>query len=126
ETSLPGIRAAGDCAGIWAAKSADPALAEAEGRRAAGAALAALGLASASAGDAPQPGPAADLGEYRKAWVRASVVEAVADMPVCQCEEVTAREILDVSPPRYLNAPPLPNLTRSLIEILGEGPPDPD
>lgn len=126
ETSLPGIRAAGDCAGIWPAKTADPALAEAEGRLAAGAALAALGLADAPAENAPQPGPAADLGEYRKAWVRASVVEAVAEMPVCQCEEVTAREILEVSPPRYLNAPHLPNLTRSLTQILGEGPPDPD
>ena len=36
-TSLPFLAAAGDCAGSWPAKAAGPAVAEAEGRRAAGA-----------------------------------------------------------------------------------------
>ncbi len=123
ETSLPGIRAAGDCAGIWAAKSADPALAATEGRQAAEAALG-LGLGCGAA--SPPPPAAADLGAYRKAWVRAAVVEAIAEMPVCQCEEISARDILEVRPPRYLHLPPVGNESRSLTQILGDGPPDPD
>lgn len=126
QTSLPGIRAAGDCTGIWAAKSADDAIARAEGEAAADAALAALDLGAASAADLPRPPAGPDIGRYRKAWVRASVVEAIAEMPVCQCEEVTAREILEVRPPRYLKLPPVANETRSLAQILGDGPPDPD
>ena len=132
QSTLQGIRAAGDCAGIWAAKSADESIARAEGETAAAAALAALGLGlglgAADASPAALSGPrvAPDLGQYRKDWVRASVVEAIAEMPVCQCEEVTAREILEVRPPRYLKTPPIANETRSLVQILGDGPPDPD
>lgn len=126
QTSLPGIRAAGDCAGIWAAKSASHAIAMAEGAAAAAAALAALDLGPAPAPDLSAPPPGYDLGAYRKDWVRASVVDSIAEMPVCQCKEVTAREILEVRPPRYLNLPPIGNETRSLTQILGDGPPDPD
>ncbi|MFT3688269.1 FAD-dependent oxidoreductase [Paenirhodobacter sp.] len=119
ETSLPGIRVAGDCCGIWGAKSADPGIAAAEGRIAAEAAL----------GTAPEPWPAPppgpDIGAYRKEWVRAAVIEALSDVQICQCEEVTAREILEVRPPRYLAVPPCP-APRSLTEILGDGPPQPD
>lgn len=126
QTSLAGIRAAGDCTGIWAAKSADPQIAAQEGTASALAALAALGIAVQAPPPPPGPGPGPDLGAYRKAWVRASVVEAIAEMPVCQCEEVTAREILEVRPPRYLQLPPVDNDRRSLTQILGDGPPDPD
>lgn len=128
ETTLSGLRAAGDCTGIWTAKSADPEIAAVEGRIAAGAALAALGLEGGEAAES-LAGPAAatvDPGEYRKAWMRAAVIEALEEMPVCQCEEVTAREILEVRPPRYLKVPPRENETRKLSEILAEGPPDPD
>lgn len=132
ETSLKGIRAVGDCAGIWVKKSADASLAEAEGRLAAAAALDAIGMA-APVPDIAVPRPeypddqAGDrLGDYRKAWVRASVVGALSETHVCQCEEITAAEILDVTPPRYLNLPRLPNTQRGLAEILGNGPPDPD
>lgn len=131
QTTLAGVRAAGDCAGIWAGKSADPAIAAQEGIAAAGAALTALGLTvdeaqePAQAAPAPQ-GPGYDISAYRKGWIRAAVVEALAEMPVCQCEEVTARDILEVRPPRYLNVPPRANECRSLAQILGDGPPDPD
>lgn len=127
ETSLAGLRVAGDCAGIWPAKSATSAIAETEGRAAAQAALEALGLAADSAAEvlAQPPQAEPDPGEYRKAWVRAAVVDAVDEMPVCQCEEVTAREILEIRPPRYLGVSPT-NESRSLSEILGDGPPDPD
>ena len=114
-TTVPGIAAAGDCTGVWPAKSRDAAVAAAEGRRAA----------------LEQAGPAApaamhDLGAYRLDWVRSAVLGAQTEPYVCQCEEVTAREILEVRPPRYLGAKPDRRNTRELSSLLGNGPPNPD
>ena len=125
-TSVPGVYAVGDCAGVWAAKSMDRAVAEMEGRRAAAHA------AQAASGEAEAPAepeaPSTDLSAYRLAWVRGAVVEAAPgpEAHVCQCEEVTAREILEVRPPRYLGWPhPLRNST-DLTALLGQGPPNAD
>jgi thioredoxin reductase len=123
-TSAPTIYAAGDCAGIWPAKTLDPEIARAEGRRAA---AASLGLAGEAGSVAARPDtPNHDLDVYRLYWVRASVVEASRESYVCQCEEVTAREILELRPPRYLDWPDDKRNTRSLRQLLGEAPPNPD
>lgn len=121
-TSLANVYAVGDCAGIWADKTRDRAIAEAEAARA----VAALGADSVSTEAAPPPAPECDISDYRLAWVRASVIEARAEFHVCQCEEVTAREILEVRPPRYLDWQNERRNDRSLSALLGEGPPNPD
>jgi hypothetical protein len=54
------------------------------------------------------------------------VVEAEVEAYVCQCEEVTAREILEVRPPRYLGWPGSKRNDNDLRSLLGEGPPNPD
>ena len=116
QTSVPGVYAAGDCAGIWPGKSLSRAIAEAEGRRAAG-----------GAGPVEAPtAPGFDLAAYRLDWVRASVIGAAGAPYVCQCEEVTARDILEVRPPRYLGWPEDRRNTRDLSLLLGAGPPNPD
>jgi thioredoxin reductase len=132
-TSVQNVYAVGDCSGIWAAKSIDPAVAEAEGRRAADDAAARLG-GVASVGTAAEPPPAIDaaaLSEYRLAWVRAAVIDAamipgIAEAHVCQCEEVTAREILEVRPPRYLGWNGTLRNSTDLAALLGNGDPNPD
>ena len=121
-TSLTGIYAAGDCSGIWPAKTLDPAIARAEGRRAVNAEVSAMAAA---------PSPAYDLGSYRLDWVRAAVIAAEGEPHVCQCEEVTAREILEVRPPRYLgwedaSGSGARHDARDLLSLLGESPPNPD
>jgi thioredoxin reductase len=120
------IFAVGDCAGIWPAKSRDPRISESEGRRAVAAILADRGEVL----DRPSPivpEPASyDISAYRLGWVRASVVEAREELHVCQCEDVTAREILEVRPPRYLDWQAERRNDRSLSALLGEGPPSPD
>lgn len=121
-TSVANVYAVGDCAGIWAAKTRDRTIAEAEAARA----VAALGTASTGDQAAALPAPEYDISDYRLAWVRASVVEARAEFHVCQCEEVTAREILEVRPPRYLDWQNERRNDRSLAALLGEGPPNPD
>lgn len=125
-TTVPSIYAAGDCAGIWAAKTLDAEIARAEGRRAAAAVVASLGQACEMV-DVPQPdGPGCDLETYRLDWVRATVVDAKGEPYVCQCEEVTAREIMELRPPRYLDWPDDRRNTRTLGQMLGEAPPNPD
>ncbi len=110
-TSIATIQAVGDCAGVWAAKTRDRRIAEDEGVRAARLEPGARGA------DAP------DLAAYRLAWVRDAVR---ADTVVCRCEEVTAREILEVRPPRYLDSPRDARNDRSLASLLGQGAPSPD
>ena len=125
-TSVPAILAAGDCAGIWAGKTQDPGIARGEGRRAAQAAAAALGHAAdiEVVPVAPAAGP--DIGAYRLDWTRTVVIEAAGEPHVCQCEEVTARDILEVRPPRYLGWPDDRSNRRDLRELLGDGTPNPD
>lgn len=121
-TGIANVYAVGDCAGIWPAKTRDRAIAEAEAARA----VAALGNVAAAGMAAPPPAPTYDIGDYRLAWIRASVIEARAEFHLCQCEEVTAREILEVRPPRYLDWRDERRNDRSLAALLGEGPPNPD
>jgi thioredoxin reductase len=127
-TTVLGIYAVGDCAGVWAEKSSNRAVAEAEGRRAAAHVVAQLtgAVITAEAPVSPAELSAAPFSDYRLAWVRGAVIEAAGEPHVCQCEEVTAREILEVRPPRYLNwERPLRN-SAELSALLGNGPPNPD
>ena len=80
----------------------------------------------AAAGGCAGAPHAAGLAAYRMAWVKALVVDGEGDAHVCRCEEVTARDILEVRPPRYLGAAPRPRNDTSLRALLGEGPPNPD
>lgn len=121
-TSVANVYAVGDCAGVWADKTRDRTIAEAEALRA----VAALGTSATDEQASALPAPECDISDYRLAWVRASVIEARAEFHVCQCEEVTAREILEVRPPRYLDWQNERRNDRSLSALLGEGPPDPD
>lgn len=126
-TSVPIIHAVGDCAGIWPEKSRDAAIAEAEARHAAATAARTLGFEAELPPVPAAPGaPAYDIDAYRRDWVRASVIEAASECHVCQCEEVTAREILEVRPPRYLDWQAASNRAPTLEALLGEGPPHPD
>jgi len=115
-TSIPGIQAVGDCAGVWADKTRDRRIAEAEGVRAAR-------LEDVSG---VETGP--DLAAYRLGWVRDTVLaqDGPAAPHVCRCEDVTAREILEVRPPRYLGVQRETRNDRSLASLLGQGPPSPD
>jgi thioredoxin reductase len=120
-TSIGGIYAVGDCAGVWAAKTMDRGIAEAEGRRAAAHAAGSVQEPAAAPGE-----PAYDLAAYRLDWVRRAVVEPNTAAYVCQCEEVTARDIIEVRPPRYLGWTGKHHNDPDLTALLGNGPPSPD
>jgi thioredoxin reductase len=151
-TSIPYIYVAGDCTGIWPSKALSDSIAREEGRIAAEGVLTALGLSSSPRSGSPaaqEPvlaspppplpppqttplpdAPARDISASRIAWVRASVLGAPAHPTVCQCEEVTASEILSLQPPRYLGWTPGENCQgQHELSSLGsdrDHPPNPD
>lgn len=149
-TSLPFMLAVGDCAGVWSAKSLDADIARREGRIAAATVLAALNdgastdaagqhrlawkrdfepssAAECGSGSGSTPAAACQLAHDRVEWVRASVLHASGEPFVCQCEEVTAAEILGVRPPRYLGwTPQPPRHTRDVAALVADGAPNPD
>jgi pyruvate/2-oxoglutarate dehydrogenase complex dihydrolipoamide dehydrogenase (E3) component len=103
-SSLPFLYVVGDCAGVWPSKTLSEDTARREGRIAAIAALRALGVDLDEAdGEPVSPDPAVrDIALERQAWVRAMTLGSAAGPFVCQCEEVTAADILELNPPRYL------------------------
>ncbi len=58
--------------------------------------------------------------------MRATVIGGNGEPHVCRCEEVTAREILEVRPPRYLGWAGDRRNQRDLASLLGDGAPNPD
>ncbi len=126
-TSVAQVYAVGDCAGVWPAKTRDRAIAEAEGRSAAAHVAASLGQPGVDLPEPPDvPAGGHDLAAYRLGWVRGVVVAATGEPHVCRCESVTAREIVEVRPPRYLGAGSDGRNARDLSTLLGNGPPNPD
>lgn len=83
ETSIRGVFAIGDCAGI------------------------------ASDDDGPQ---------RLQTWTRAALAAGGLDVTICQCEEVTRRDLLEVRPPRYLDRESAALRARNLQTLLADGP----
>ena len=136
-TSLPFIYVAGDCAGVWPSKTLCDDRARREGRIAACAALRALGAelpgstgSDGSADEQNEPvlpdAPARDIAAERLAWVRAMTLQSAAAPFVCQCEEVTAADVLELNPPRYLHWRGGPSESGRLGAVDPAGTPSPD
>lgn len=100
-SSLPDVFVAGDGAGVSEAMHLDQSIAMEQGRRAARAAAGAA--MSAGASPAPAIGNDSMLAAARD-WLDTLVRAGGMDVIVCQCEEVSRRALLDVSPPSYLGA----------------------
>ena len=133
-TSLPFLYAAGDCAGVWPSKTRSEEVACREGRIAAVAALRALGaeLPDSAAfhgaqSDSVSPDPAAgDIALERLAWVKAMTLGCATAPFMCQCEEVTAADILELNPPRYLQWRREPSDSWRIGSVDPDGVPHPD
>ncbi len=63
--------------------------------------------------------------KYRMDWVRALAEVCAPDTIICQCEEVTRADLLEVQPPNYLTRPAA-MCARSLETLLLDGPANPD
>ena len=104
-TSVPTVFAAGDCAGVHDGMLADPDIARVQGRLAGIAAAQSLGAVTPKV---PLPhrrsgqGEGASVHTHWQQWLRSLIQAGGWEVNVCQCEEVTRRELVEVKPPRYL------------------------
>ncbi|WP_151120519.1 FAD-dependent oxidoreductase [Hypericibacter adhaerens] len=103
-SSIANVYVAGDGAGVAEPMHLDPGIAAEQGRRAARAVAAAEGRNVAAEGEALAVAGGDSVLAAAGHWLRSLVKAGGMDVVVCQCEDVTRRELLEVSPPKYLNA----------------------
>ena len=124
-TSVPTVYAAGDCAGFYEGMLAAPDVARSEGRVAGRAAAGSLGAARGE-GDtgrrASARPPANETHGYWRAWLDSLIAAGGWEVNVCQCEEVTRRELVETKPPRYLKWTSPQMSARSVTTLLRDGP----
>ena len=132
-SSVPEVFVAGDCAGLDRTSVADPEPARAQGRRAGLAAAASLGAIEPDRVHVPSTDLSPDEGrllapahEHWRTWLRASLAAGGRDVLACQCEEVTAGDLVGVQPPRYLAWRSEPMSARGLDTLIMDGPLHPD
>ncbi len=104
QSSIDNVFIVGDAAGVSDAAHLDPAIAAAQGAHAARVIAARAGLAVHKDADTAPIATDGALFPAARAWLQSLVAAGGMDVIVCQCEEVTRRELLDLSPPRYLGA----------------------
>jgi thioredoxin reductase len=126
-TSVPTVFAAGDCAGFHDGMLAAPDVARAQGRLAGAAAAESLGArhhgeAGARRGVTATPAATAEIHGYWRAWLDSLIAAGGWDVNVCQCEEVTRRELVETKPPRYLRWTSPQMSVRSVATLLRDGP----
>jgi thioredoxin reductase len=144
ETTVATIFAAGDCTGIHDEMLADPEIARAQGHAAGLAAAESLRApknplphrgrgrrSSRNAADEPEARRAVRRGldregvnhhEYWQQWLRSLIHAGGLEVNICQCEEVTRRELIEVKPPRYLKWESSQMAARSLDTLVQDGP----
>ena len=125
QTSVPTVFAAGDCAGVHDGMLADPDIARVQGRVAGIAAAQSLGAVTPKV---PLPhrrsgqGEGASVHTHWQQWLRSLIQAGGWEVNICQCEEVTRRELVEVKPPRYLKWESPQMDARSLGTMLRDGP----
>jgi D-hydroxyproline dehydrogenase subunit alpha len=97
-SSLPTVSVVGDGAGVTETTVLDSQIAVEQARVAARA----IARASATAPQLPPQLQSTVEDSVAQQWLRTMVAVGGMDTLVCQCEEVTRRELLAVQPPRYL------------------------
>ena len=125
QTSVPSVFAAGDCAGVHDGMLADPDIARAQGRLAGIAAAQSLGAVTPAIPLAHQRsglGGGASVHTHWQQWLRSLIQAGGWEVNICQCEEVTRRELVAVKPPRYLKWESPQMDARSLDTMLRDGP----
>lgn len=119
-TSVAGIYAAGDCAGVTDGAIGDPGIAAAAGLAAARAAARDGGVAAERL-TAPARGGSADRTGRARAWLAAHL-DAAGETVICRCEEVSLSDLIGVRPPRYLTYDKERFAARDLRSLAAEGP----
>ena len=123
QTSVTGVFAVGDCAGVRDGVGGDPDVAHEQGRVAGVAAAESRGANLSPLPSRVRAG--ADgiaVHAYWQQWLQSLLHVGGWEVNVCQCEEVTRRELVEVKPPRYLKWDSPQMNARSLDTMLRDGP----
>jgi thioredoxin reductase len=105
QSSVDYIYVVGEGAGVCEELIVEDAIANRQGRVAARAIAARVGLLEEATMDEVEQVPHTMGGTYPpEVWLRSLLDSAGLDVTVCQCEDVTRRELLSVAPPKYLGA----------------------
>ncbi len=59
---------------------------------------------------------------YGLGWMQALMAATADDTMICQCEDVTRADLLDLRPPRYLGEPSVQMRRQSLTRLAEDGP----
>jgi hypothetical protein len=127
-TSVASVFAAGDCVGVHDGMLRAPDVARDQGRVAGLAAAVSLGAldrreAEVRRGVRMPMSPAPfEVQSYWQAWLRAQIEAGGWEVNVCQCEEVTRRELIETKPPRYLKWESPQMSARDLTTLMRDGP----
>jgi D-hydroxyproline dehydrogenase subunit alpha len=104
QTRLPNIHVVGDAAGVSEEMHLDADIAAEQGWHVARAIARNAGLLQEREPAAAVPATSDTLFPAARTWLRSLVEAGGMDVVVCQCEEVTRRELLELNPPKYLGA----------------------
>ncbi len=127
-TSVPTVFAAGDCAGFHDGMLAAPGVAREQGRVAGLGAAVSLGALEPREAQTRRgvhvsaPSASAEAHGHWQAWLRSLIEAGGWEVNVCQCEEVTRRELVETKPPRYLKWDSPQMSARDLATLLRDGP----
>jgi len=126
-TSVQTVFAAGDCAGFHEGMLAAPDIAGAQGRQAGAAAAESLNARHRAEGETRRgvtamPAAAPEVHGYWRMWLDSLIAAGGWDVNVCQCEEVTRRELVETRPPRYLGWRSPQMDARNVGTLLRDGP----
>lgn len=113
-TSIPNVFVVGDCAGLTNTQSE----AAEQGIDAARQALRQTARVT--------PASSGDAWHYQSAWLRALIQDVDQSLVLCQCEEVTLADLVEVRAPKYLGPRTERSASRSLATLLEDGPANQD
>ena len=117
-SSIENVYVVGDGGGFIEAMVTNPETAISQGRTAA---AAALGLSSS--GHVETPGDTSQA-QYVNSWISSLIAAGGMDPTVCQCEEVSRRDLVETSPPGYLQWSSKPMDRRNMETMRAAGPVD--
>ncbi|MFQ5875349.1 MAG: NAD(P)/FAD-dependent oxidoreductase [Dehalococcoidia bacterium] len=129
-TSIDNVYVVGDTGGFCEAMVTNPNIAMGQGRAAGIAVAESLGFLDRDRADSlrRRNTPSLDVPEddsqeeYRSAWLSSLIAAGGMDVAVCQCEAVSRGDILNVTPPRYLQWSSEEMGRRSMDTLMQDGP----
>lgn len=123
-TSIENVYVVGDGGGFNQAMVTNQDLSIAQGKTAAAAVAESLGLSSGGHTELAEMPSDGSQSAYIDSWFSSLIAAGGMDVHVCQCEEVSRRDLVETSPPGYLNWSSEPMDRRNIETMRAAAPVD--